>query len=211
MGLGQSKSEVSSSGQWNKPIPLESIYVSNAELRGNLFLRLCSAINLVSGFAGGSAAAFHLVLLAFENWDKAVFDYIIVRIYGVILGLVIVLQEMEYPSFFRHFAALESWVGRGLFLVFNAALIGCLEEYRFSPVMNSDLFLTCKTAVNIMLYCCGLLYIVLGLLCIRSLKMRELTTIRKKKQAAMQASQLKLHKDEIENLLRETENRLQGV
>ena len=135
----------------------------------------------------------------------------VIRAYGVVLGLVIVLQELEYAPFFRLFGALESWIGRGLFLVFNGALIGCLEEYRLSPVLNSPLFVSAKNAVSVLLYVCGTLYMVLGALCFRSLKMRELTAIRKRKQAVMQASQLKEHKVEIELLLRETEHRLQDV
>lgn len=210
MGVSSSSPQYQKRSSWNKPIPLDSIDVTSAELRGNLFLRLCNLLNVVAGLAGGLSAAFHLVLLAFEDWNKAMLDYIIIRAYGVVLGLVIVLQEMEYASFFRYFGALEGWIGRGFFLVFNAALIGCLEEYRLSPILNSDLFINSKHAVSVMLYVCGGMYCVLGMLCIRALKVRELTNLRKKKQAAMHASQLKEHKSEIEALLRETESRLQN-
>ena len=126
---------------------------------------------------------------------------------------------MEYSLFFKYFGFLDNWVGRGLYIIFCGALLNCLDEYHLvtspegsnHPRFHSDIFETLRSIITLMLYTCGLLYSSLGLLCIKSLKMRELTIIRKKKQAVIQATKLKEHKYEIEKLLQETESRLQGV
>ena len=57
----------------------------------------------------------------------------------------------------------------------------------------------------------GCLYFLMGVLCFRELKIRELTQIRRKKQVALQAQQLSAHKSEIEKLLKETESKMQHV
>ena len=99
-------------------------------------------------------------------------------------------------------------MARGLFLIFCGALLGCLMEHRESPVLSSAIFGYFRFLSIYVLYVSGTVYILLGLCCARSLKQRELTMIRKKKQAVLQASQLKEQKDEIEALLRETESHL---
>ena len=214
--------------EWSKPPPLESINVSSAELKGNLFLRLCNALNMISAISGGMASLFHILYLLYDQWNINTVGYVIVRIYGILFGLLIILQEMEYSSFFKYFGFLDNWVGRGLFILFCGAVVHCLDEFQsqklannnsngdvegevVDAIANNQLIQTLRSFISLMLYSCGLLYIILGLLCIKSLKMRELTIIRRKKQAAIQTTKLKEHKNEIEKLLKETESRLQGV
>jgi len=56
----------------------------------------------------------------------------------------------------------------------------------------------------------GAVYLVLGLLCFRQLRQRQLTTIRRRKQMLLQAQHLSQHKHEIEQLLKETESKMQN-
>jgi hypothetical protein len=168
-------------------------------------------VNVISGLAGACSGFFHLVLFAFDDWENSLMDYMVVRSYGIFFGALIVLVEMENSFLIKYFGFLENWVCRGLFLVFVGALCTTLEEYRNAPVFNHHLFTTCRLTISYLLYGCGLTYIILGMLCIRSLKQRELTMIRKRKQAAIQAKHLNEQKSEIEQLLRETESRLQGT
>ena len=210
--------------EWSKPPPLESINVSSAELKGNIFLRLCNILNMISAISGAMASLFHILYLIYDQWNIKTIGYVVVRIYGILFVLLIILQEMEYSSFFKYFGFLDNWVGRGLFILFCGALVHCLDELQSEKsasdgntvdlsdvIANNQLMQTLRSCISVLLFSCGVLYITLGLLCIKSLKMRELTIIRRKKQAAIQATKLKEHKSEIEKLLRETESRLQGV
>ena len=118
------------------------------------------------------------------------------------IGIIIVFEEREQQSFFQRFSFLESWVGRGLFLV----LCGCIMI-----VLDDDSLSTIHTLVAGSLCISGVLYFSMGMLCFRELKIRELTQIRRKKQVALQAEQLSAHKNEIEILLKETETKMQNV
>ena len=123
------------------------------------------------------------------------------------VGAIIVLEEREQQAFFQRFSFLESWIGRGLFLVLCGSIMIVLEgESEMSSMVASLL-----TMVAGSLCISGVLYFSMGLLCVRELKIRELTQIRRKKQVALQAEQLSAHKNEIEILLKETETKMQHV
>ena len=123
------------------------------------------------------------------------------------VGAIIVLEEREQQAFFQRFSFLESWIGRGLFLVLCGSIMIVLEgESEMSSMVASLL-----TMVAGSLCISGVLYFSMGLLCFRELKIRELTQIRRKKQVALQAEQLSAHKNEIEILLKETETKMQHV
>ena len=123
------------------------------------------------------------------------------------VGAIIVLEEREQQAFFQRFSFLESWIGRGLFLVLCGSIMIVLEgESEMSSMVESLL-----TMVAGSLCISGVLYFSMGLLCFRELKIRELTQIRRKKQVALQAEQLSAHKNEIEILLKETETKMQHV
>ena len=125
----------------------------------------------------------------------------------IYVGAIIVLEEREQQAFFQRFSFLESWIGRGLFLVLCGSIMIVLEgESEMSSMVASLL-----TMVAGSLCISGVLYFSMGLLCFRELKIRELTQIRRKKQVALQAEQLSAHKNEIEILLKETETKMQHV
>lgn len=193
---------------WFNPPPLESISVSSAELKDNFFLRLCSFLNAFTSISGFTSTCLHVYVMLSNPWFifRVSSSSFIVRVYFAVFGILIVLQERESSTFFARFSILESWVGRGLFLILCACIMLVLEANQESKFLNTATFI-----ISGCLAFSGCLYFNMGLLCFRELKIRELTQIRRKKQVALQAQQLSAHKSEIEKLLKETESKMQNV
>ena len=217
------KDKVSSKNEWFKAPPLESIELSRKDVGGNFFLRVCSAVNLVSGIAGCLSMIYHGVLVFSESsiTTSSTFHQLVLRVYACAFGGLIVLCERESLWFFSKFGMLENWLGRGLFLLFCAALVktlGCPSQLTatgstglhpaFGPA-SVRLLDGIQSLCFFLLNSLGLLYLTMGVLCIRSIKLREMNQIKKKKQALLQAQRLNEHKTEIENLLKETESKMQ--
>lgn len=189
---------------WFKPPPLDSIDISDEELEKNLLLKLCAALNTVTGITGGLSCILHALIILQGPTNIVDVPFIITRIFFIGFGLMIVLQEREWPPFFRLFTFLESWIGRGLFLVLCASIMISVSQPR-------NLLRRLCVVVGLLLGVLGLLYLAMGLLCIRQLKIRQLTQIRRRKQVQLQAQQLSAHKSEIERLLQETQSKMQDV
>jgi len=190
---------------WFKPPPLDSIDISDEELEKNLFLRFCALLNTITGTAGGFSALLHAYMICRGPWSITDMPTIVTRIYFLGFGVMVVFQEREWVAFFRHFSFLESWIGRGLFLVLCASIMISVDHPR------NDLLHHFRIGVALIMMSVGLLYLSMGLLCFRHLKIRQLTQIRKKKQVHLQAQQLTAHKSEIERLLQETQSKMESV
>jgi len=82
-----------------------------------------------------------------------------VRGYAVLLGLMIILAELEYPRLFLdYFKFLELWSLKGLFVVFVGVLTLDTED--------NDSILQTGTAVFVCVL--GVLYFLLGLFCVKT-------------------------------------------
>lgn len=57
----------------------------------------------------------------------------------------------------------------------------------------------------------GIIYIVLGAFCFQTILDNQLNGIRRKKQVQLQANQLNKHKEEIEQLLKDTDRKMQNL
>lgn len=148
------------------------------------------------------------------NENKSViltFTYNVCRIFSIFLCILVTFQEKESTSIFSQFSFLQSWVSRGLFLFFLASMqIIIYDTSLYNGCQNSVIDKSqLVTSGAIMLL--GALYFALGLCCFNQLRQRQLTQIRKRKQAQMQAQSLSAHKNEIEKLLQETERKMQNL
>ena len=110
--------------------------------------------------------------------------------------------------FLRFFGPLESWLGRGLFQMFAGLLVlssneaGCLERSDSRPRMPL------QDVGGAWLCATGALYFLLGLLCFRLLKERQLRKVRARRDAEQEMDNLAQRKHDIERLLEETEQKL---
>lgn len=188
---------------WFKPPPLDTIDISDEELRKNGFLRFCSVLNVVTGIIGGLSSIVHLFMILRGPWGASNIPAFISRIFFCVFGGMIVLQEQEWAFFFKQFTFLESWIGRGLFLI----LCSCIMLSAEHP--DNKLLKSIRGIVGSLLALLGFLYFNMGCMCFRHIKIRQLNQIRKKKQVYLQAQQLTEHKSEIEKLLRETESKME--
>eukprot|EP01041_Mallomonas_annulata_P011837 gene11837-24817_t len=188
---------------WFKPPPLDSIDISDEELEKNLFLRFCSLLNTITGAVGGLSSLIHAFMIFRGPWSVWDTPIILTRFYFVGFGIMIVCQEREWIAFFRQFTFLESWIGRGLFLILCSSIMLSVSHPK------NDVLQHLRIGIAFVMGLVGLLYFSMGLLCFRHLKIRQLTQIRKKKQVHLQAQQLSQHKSEIEKLLRETESKME--
>jgi len=163
----------------------------------------------------------HALIVLQGPWNIVDVPFIVTRLFFIGFGIMIVFQEREWPAFFRLFTFLESWIGRGLFLVLCACIIIAVHQpthtqshydtQSHSSSSQSSVLRTPCVVVGAVLGALGLLYLALGLLCIRQLKTRQLNQIRRRKQVQLQAQQLSAHKSEIERLLQETQSKMQSV
>ena len=75
---------------------------------------------MLAGLSGISASLFHVVVLAFDQWNLKLLSYLTVRVYGVVFGLLIVLQVsyifvniyflcMVYRIFYIYFIICSSY------------------------------------------------------------------------------------------------------
>ena len=102
---------------------------------------------------------------------------LILRCYGVVFGVLIVLVELELPFVLSHAAFMDSWVARGLCIAF-VGLLDVLFDHQGAAGPNLDFW---RHLVGYLVMCVGSVYTALGLLCFRKLKAVALTRIRREK------------------------------
>lgn len=197
-------------------VPLDRIHVSGEDTRRSAFLRFCAGLNLLTSLAMilviGTNMYFSLfpcnkfIAWRLDLLSAALSDLptVVVRLFSVLFALLVVFAEIgENSSIMRNFSFLQSWVFRGLFLVF----IGSLQLLTRIPcelMLHFRINQTCGSAAVSL----GCVYLLLGLLCFRQLRTRTIDQIRKLKQAQLQAQILVEQRAEIDHLLSETSKRL---
>lgn len=143
-----------------------------------------------------------LMLFVFSTMPTA---ELILRCYGVVFGVLIVLVELELPFVLSHAAFMDSWVARGLCIAF-VGLLDVLFDHQGAAGPNLDFW---RHLVGYLVMCVGSVYTALGLLCFRKLKAVALTRIRREKIMKEEVHHLTAQKLEIERLLADTESKLE--
>lgn len=176
-------------------VPLDRIQINNDDVKKSLFLRFCNALNmfttltmLCSIFANAYFAFFpcnKLILfkLAHVFSPAGISDVPIgvVRLFSVLFAILVIFAEQENGFIVRHFSFLNSWVFRGLFIVF----IGSLQILIKVPC-ELLIHYQVNLAIGVAAGSLGILYSILGMLCFRQLRTRQLDQIRRKKQVELQ-------------------------
>ena len=203
---------------WGAPVPLERVHVSNEDTKRSLFLRFCAGLNLLTTLAMLGVIACNIYFSLFPC-NKFVGPYLtlllsspaaladlptgVVRLFSCVFATLVISAEQETGFVSRNFSFLESWVFRGLFIIF----IGSLQLLTHIPCELMIHFRMNQGAGSSSIGL-GVMYLVLGLLCFRQLRSRTMDQIRKKKQAEMTAQHLVEQRGEIDLLLAETQKRL---
>ena len=213
--------DVEQGAAWgNAAVPaLDRITVTAEEARRSTFLRFCSALNFLTTLAmfGVICCNTYFSLFPCNHFIGAKLDLLlsaaamadlptgVVRLFSCIFATLVICAEQETGFVSRNFSFLDSWVFRGLFIVFIGSLqllakIPCelMLHYRLNQGAGT-------AAVSL-----GLVYLGLGFLCFRQLRSRTIDQIRRKKQTELTAKSLVEQRNEIEQLLAETQKRLQS-
>lgn len=140
------------------------------------------------------AAGQILGIVVYENGPV---EYVL-RGYVILLCLLVCLIELEWPAFARESSVLHNWVSRGLLYVF-IGVIG-LQENETSTVKNEE-YVTYERAKDVLkavawnMIGCGVLYVVMGILCLQLLLRRmrrsyqaRLELAKKRKKQAQEGS-----------------------
>mmetsp|Transcript_33789 Transcript_33789/g.44573 ORF Transcript_33789/g.44573 Transcript_33789/m.44573 type:complete len:196 (+) Transcript_33789:225-812(+) len=185
---------------------LKNVDVSNGkhnitDIRKHLLLRIIWWFSWVVCLAGISSSVINLLLITSVQME---FPERILRCHGVVLGALVTLAESGRAQVFRLVGILESWVFRGLFLTFVAALLLVFDDRSLNKMFEMFRHLTSYT-----LLVCGALYCLGGAFCIRQIHSKQLWSIQKKTALHKEKEYLQKRKVEIEKLLGDTEVKLQ--
>ncbi len=88
----------------------------------------------------------------------------VIRVFGVVLSVLVIMAELEIKAFMRYFAFMHSWMARGLAYAF----IGVLSynaKVKFEPGYGAF-----NASCACMMVAVGVLYFLLGLSCMKTVK-----------------------------------------
>lgn len=180
---------------------LANVKVTPQDANDYFFLRVCILLSRVTQCAGALSSITNLTMLFMFSTMPT--PELILRCYGVVFGIFIVLVELELPFVLSHAAFMDSWVARGLCIAF-VGLLDVLFDHSGHGHFNFW-----RHVVGYLVIAVGCIYTGLGLLCFRQLKIVAVTKIKQQKIMKEEVSHLSFQKMEIERLLADTESKLE--
>ncbi|KAG0566573.1 hypothetical protein KC19_7G073700 [Ceratodon purpureus] len=139
----------------------------------------------------------------FRSFDYRGFDYRvsvfvgILRCYTAIFAVLVILAETEWERLFRFWRLLEYWVGRGLLQILVAVLTRVLK--RASGETSAEGLL--HEIASWLLFGCGCVYVVAGLLCLGRIKRNRLKKQNWRVQAQKDLEELHRRRADLEGQL----------
>ena len=156
--------------EWMRMPSLDSIKISSEEQKSSIILRLCSILSLLTALIGLFQTLLHVFIL-FTSMSLKSVTIAFAHLYFAAFGLLIVSIEFEIDFSLRNFNFCESWIGRGLFLIFNGIMLLVLSSSASSRVLYTI------EIESTALFVIGSLYLTLGLFCFKQWKQRELNQV----------------------------------
>lgn len=172
------------------------------------FLRVCKVLSVATGIGAfvGILANIEFLSVPAPAPDVAL------ALYGILLCVVSILAECEWNRLNSWISLMQTWVGRGLNNILCSILIFMKKHpRRINGVVVDPPDFVLLDFAGYFLLVVGCLYALGGLLCLGRVKERHLTKLRKRDEALMQRRELEIRKQEIENLLRDTESQLERL
>ena len=102
------------------------------------------------------------------------------RCYVILMCLIIILNELEWTKFIRESAILRIWITRGIFYSF-VGVLGLEEndtettDEQHTQVIGHDQALIFIQIVAYIMVGCGILYFVMGCICLQLVRNRVMT------------------------------------
>merc|ERR1712146_303407 len=94
------------------------------------------------------------------------------RTYGVVFACIIILTELRWTRMINESTFLQNWVTRGLFYIF-VGLLTLEQNQEKAIVILPPWILFYIKIVGLILITIGILYMIMGLMCLRRLKDRK--------------------------------------
>ncbi len=94
----------------------------------------------------------------------------VIRVFGVVLSVLVIMAELEIKAFMRYFAFMYSWMARGLAYAF-IGVISYNAKVKFEPGYGAF-----NAVCACMMVVVGVLYFLLGLACMKTVKEVEART-----------------------------------
>lgn len=167
------------------------------ERRADPFLIVCRCFSLITALAAILCIAVNVLsaVRSFKN-TNTIFDGIF-RCYAVLIAIFVVLVETEWSFIIKFCQVLEYWAGRGMLQIFAAVMTrafpGYSGERKYLVILQN---IACYLLLS-----CGVVYVILGVLCVGFLKRRRQKQEITREQAAKDLEELERRREELEQLL----------
>ncbi|KAJ6377907.1 hypothetical protein OIU78_028182 [Salix suchowensis] len=148
------------------PSPPESSSSLRARSGPDLLLVICRCFRVVTALTAILCIAVNLISAIRSFTDGSDVFNGIFRCYAVIVALIVVFAETEWEFMIKFWKVLEYWVGRGMLQIFVAVMTRAFPDYS----SKQKQFVVLENVASYMLLACGVVYVVLGILCIGCLK-----------------------------------------
>ncbi|KAJ6419219.1 hypothetical protein OIU84_029348 [Salix udensis] len=177
--------------------PRESSSSLRARSGPDLLLIICRCFRVVTALTAILCIAVNLISAVRSFTDGSDVFNGIFRCYAVIVALIVVFGETEWEFMIKFWKVLEYWVGRGMLQIFVAVMTRAFPDYS----SKQKQFVVLENVASYMLLACGVVYVVLGVLCIgclkRSLQQKKTT----REQAIKDLEELERKREELQQSL----------
>lgn len=119
--------------------------------------------HLIAGLLGVAAIGANAYHITQPTEGNRIFD-IIQRCYIIVFSGIIILTETDWKFLMRRLKLLDLWVFRGFFYAF----VGLNTLDLYSPTVETP-----ECIVGLSLLACGVMYIIMGALCLKSVAARR--------------------------------------
>ncbi|PIA52297.1 hypothetical protein AQUCO_01000280v1 [Aquilegia coerulea] len=182
----------------NNLTPKEAASAS-VKLKGRTdpFLVVCRCFSVVTSLTAILCIAVNVLsaVLSFKERSD-IFD-VVFRCYAVVIGVLVVLAETEWGFILKFSKVLEYWAGRGMLQIFVAVMTRAFPDVYDR---RKDLLLLQEIA-SYLLLACGVLYVILGVLCIGCLKRARQVKEITRGQAVKDLEEMERRREELEAVL----------
>ncbi|KAI4296441.1 hypothetical protein L6164_036398 [Bauhinia variegata] len=165
--------------------------------RPDPFLVACRCFSVLTSLAAILCIAVNVLsaVRSFKNGSD-IFSGIF-RCYAVFVACFVVLAETEWGFIFKFWQLLQYWTGRGMLQIFVAVMTRAFPDYSG----EKKYLILLQNISCYLLLACGVVYVVLGVLCIGFLKRARQQKEISREQAVKDLEELERRREELEQLL----------
>ncbi|KAK9809051.1 hypothetical protein WJX72_008458 [[Myrmecia] bisecta] len=166
------------------------------------FLAFCRLLNFVTGICALLCIVAHAMALTLgppvQSADGAIQQAL--RVYGILLGVVILFAEFEWERFLLNFRFLSSWLGRGSLQIFECVLTLEMATAQGDSDFHKSLQLY-RTLSGVALLACSGIYIAGGICCFGALRRARNLRAKEAERVQNDLDALDRKRDELKALL----------